>query len=579
MTELIPAQLGKFIRGISVRQVRLACGFVLFAYLVSHFVNHALGNISLGAMARGIEYHKAFWQILPVAIVFYSAATAHTGLGFWALYERRQFSWNAVEPIQLALGLSVPALIITHLAGVRIAEVLFQDQKLYPQVFYAYWIVSPYKMWLMYIVLIISWVHGCIGLYFWLRMKTFFANVASVLLAAAVLVPTLAMLGLYQGGRAVVQQSSSAEWQVENLSPRQIGTPAERDVIDQIIDYFLIGYVGLIGFVFVARGARLLNERRGGMINLSYGNGKTVRVPKGLSVLEASLRNNIPHASVCGGRARCSTCRIRVIGDCSSLPEPSKREAFVLNRVGAGADPSIRLACQLRPNTDISFFQIFLPQITAADLRTTSAARVGKERYLVSMIVDMRDSTKLAQQRLPFDTVFIVNRFLGAVSQAVIECGGQPNQFLGDGQLALFGLRTDPKTACGQALKAASMIAANIDELNQFLRHDLREPIRFGIGIHGGEVIIGDIGYQDHMVFTALGDAVNVASRLQDMTKSHGCEVILSEEVRKTASLPVDALPEQEVAIRGRAEPMVVRAVAKAKILSLLVENAAVVTA
>jgi len=322
-----------------------------------------------------------------------------------------------------------------------------------------------------------------------------------------------------------------------------------------------------------------LNERRHGMITLSYGNGRTVRVPKGLSVLEASLRNNIPHASVCGGRARCSTCRIRVIGDCSSLPEPSKREAFVLNRVGAGADPSIRLACQLRPNTDISFFQIFLPQITAADLRTTSAARVGKERYLVSMFVDMRDSTKLAEQRLPFDTVFIVNRFLGAVSQAVIECGGQPNQFLGDGQLALFGLRTDPKTACGQALKAASMIGANIDGLNQFLRHDLREPIRFGIGIHGGEVIIGDIGYQDHMVFTALGDAVNVASRLQDMTKSHGCEVVFSEEVRKTASLPVDALPEQEVAIRGRAEPMVVRAVAKAKILSLLVENAAVVTA
>src|SRR5690349_11982338 len=81
MTEPIPAQLGKFIRGISVRQVRLACGFVLFAYLVSHFLNHALGNISLGAMAKGIEYHKAFWQLLPVAIVFYSAAAAHTGLG------------------------------------------------------------------------------------------------------------------------------------------------------------------------------------------------------------------------------------------------------------------------------------------------------------------------------------------------------------------------------------------------------------------------------------------------------------------------------------------------------------------
>jgi adenylate cyclase len=329
----------------------------------------------------------------------------------------------------------------------------------------------------------------------------------------------------------------------------------------------------------LAKGVRALNERRGGMITLSYGNGRTVRVPKGLSVLEASLRYNVPHASVCGGRARCSTCRIRVIGDCSSLPEPSKREAFVLNRVGAGSDPAIRLACQLRPEADLSFFQIFLPQITAASLRTSSPSRIGEERYLVSMFVDMRGSTKLAEKRLPFDTVFIVNRFLGAVSQAVIECGGKPNQFVGDGQLALFGLASSPQTACRQALKAAAMIAANVDELNESLKHELREPIRFGVGIHGGEVIIGDIGYRDHMVFTALGDAVNVAARLQDMTKNLACEAIVSEEVRVTAGLSSDDLPEQEVAIRGRAEPMIIRTVTDAKALSALVDNVHVVAA
>jgi adenylate cyclase len=268
-----------------------------------------------------------------------------------------------------------------------------------------------------------------------------------------------------------------------------------------------------------------------------------------------------------------------VIGDCTSLPEPSKREAFVLNRVGAGSDPAIRLACQLRPEADLSFFQIFLPQITAASLRTSSPSRIGEERYLVSMFVDMRGSTKLAEKRLPFDTVFIVNRFLGAVSQAVIECGGRPNQFVGDGQLALFGLATSPQTACREALKAAALIAANVDELNESLRHDLREPIRFGIGIHGGEVIIGDIGYRDHMVFTALGDAVNVAARLQDMTKNLACEAIVSEEVRVTAGLSSDDLPQQEVAIRGRAEPMMIRTVTDAKALSALVDDLHVVAA
>jgi adenylate cyclase len=505
---------------------------------------------------------------LPIATVFYAAAATHAGLGICALYQRRQFRWKAIEPIQLVLGLSIPALIITHLAGVRFDDVMFQHQKLYPQVLYSYWVVWPYKMWLMFIVLIVSWVHGCIGLYFWLRMKAFFETAAPFLLAAAVLIPTLAMLGLYQGGRKIVQDSGTAQWKADNLSRRQVGTAAEQGIIDGIVGYFLIGYVGLIGFVLTARGVRTLNERRGGVINLSYGNGRTVRVPKGLSVLEASLRNNVPHASVCGGRARCSTCRIRVIGDCSSLPKPSEREAFVLNRVGAGADPAIRLACQLRPNTDLSFLQIFMPQITAASLRKTGSVRIGQERYLVSMFVDMRGSTALAEKRLPFDTVFIVNRFLSAVSQAVIECGGQPNQFVGDGELALFGLNTNPQTACRQALQSAALIATNIDELNRFLSHDLLEPIRFGIGIHGGEVIIGDIGYRDHQVFTALGDAVNVAARLQDMTKDLECEVILSEEVYKTAGLPVSLMPAQELPIRGRAVPLTVRLVAYAGMLS-----------
>jgi adenylate cyclase len=186
----------------------------------------------------------------------------------------------------------------------------------------------------------------------------------------------------------------------------------------------------------------------------------------------------------------------------------------------------------------------------------------------------MRGSTQLAEKRLPFDTVFIVNRFLAAVSQAVIENGGQPNQFVGDGMLALFGLAAAPQIACRQALKAAASIAAHIDELNDVLSHDLHEPIRFGIGIHGGEVIIGDIGYRDHMVFTALGDAVNVAARLQDMTKTLPCEAIISDEVRRAAGLADDALPEQEVAIRGRDEPMLVSIVADTRRLPAIVEGA-----
>lgn len=565
-------------RGIGQRQVRLVTGTIMFAYLISHFLNHALGNISTEALAIGVYYHTEFWRFLPVAIVFYSACLVHTALGIWALFERREFHWKAIEPLQLALGLSVPMLVIVHVVGVRLGQALYGHEKLYPQELYTFFIASPNRLWQMLAVLVVAWVHGCIGLYFWLRMRPFFKRAAPFLLAGAVLIPTLAMLGIYQAGRATIADYQDPDWRREELSVQKLGTAAQGAMLEKITDDLTIGYLGLLGLVLLARGARTLLERRGGMIALSYGNGRTLRVPKGLSVLEASLRYNVPHASVCGGRARCSTCRIRVIGDHAALPEPSPREAFVLHRVGTD-DPSIRLACQLRPTGDLTFFQLFLPSTMSANAHAGNPTRVGQERYLVSMFVDMRGSTQLAEKRLPFDTVFIVNRFLGAVSQAVLEAGGRPNQFIGDGMLALFGLSSDRHEACRQALRAAALIATNIDELNQFLSHDLREPIRFGIGIHGGEVIVGDIGYRDHMVFTALGDAVNVAARLQDMTKALACEAVISDEVRVTAGLADDALPAQEVAIRGRNEPMTVRTVEATRILSALVDDRRAVAA
>ena len=129
-------QLTAFVRGISLRQVRLVSGIVLFAYLISHFLNHALGNISMEALAGGLYFHTSFWQFLPVAILFYTACLVHSALGIWALYERRQFRWKAIEPLQLVLGLSIPMLVIAHIIGVRLGQTLYGHEKLYPQVLF-----------------------------------------------------------------------------------------------------------------------------------------------------------------------------------------------------------------------------------------------------------------------------------------------------------------------------------------------------------------------------------------------------------------------------------------------------------
>ena len=121
----------------------------------------------------------------------------------------------------------------------------------------------------------------------------------------------------------------------------------------------------------------------------------------------------------------------------------------------------------------------------------------------------------------------------------------------------------------------AARVAANVEQMNRQMKADLPEPIRCGIGIHGGDVIVGDIGFKDHTVFTALGDPVNVAARLQDLTKSLNCKVVISDEVCATAGIAPDALTRQEVAIRGRDEPMIVRSVDDPAVLTALVDAAA----
>ncbi|MFZ1047316.1 MAG: adenylate/guanylate cyclase domain-containing protein [Pseudolabrys sp.] len=563
--------LATWLRGIGVRQVRLITGLVMFVYIFSHFFNHALGNISYDAMETWLRYHVWFWRIPIVNDTLYLAAIIHFSLGLWALYQRRHFRYSTAEITQLVLGLSIPLWLAGHLGAERLSGALFGWPPFnYASALYTYWVTAPYNIAVQFISLTVAWTHACIGLYFWLRLKSFFDWAAPVLLSVAVLMPALAMIGAHHGGREVAQLAEDSEWRNENL--KRVPAGQARLITEISLVYFPVAYGAAIGLVFAGRGLRTFRERRRGMVTISYPN-RQVRVPKGMSVLEASLRHKIPHASVCGGRARCSTCRIRVVSDRSKLPQPTGREAFVLESIGVSANPSIRLACQLRPQSDLSVIPILPASMNAELLRKGSRMNIGKERYIVSMFVDMRGSTKLAEARLPFDVVFLINRFLGACSQAALDAGGQPNQFVGDGVLALFGIEVDAKTACRQAIRAATKVATNVDLMNRQLASDLPEPIQYGIGIHGGEVIIGDIGFQDHTVFTALGDPVNVAARLQDMTKALDCKAIISDEVFATAGVAAGSLAGKEVTIRGREEPMIVRTIVDPTVLARLVDE------
>ena len=547
----------------SLRQIKLATGLVLYVYVTLHFANHALGNVSVGAMESGLAIQKLIWQSAPGAAILYASLLTHIGLGFWALYERRQFRWTRLEATQLVLGLSIPFLLTNHVIGTRVALSQFGLEVGYAQVLANLWAFAPLLGALQAILLLVVWIHGCLGVHFWLRLKPFYPRVKELLLSIAVLLPTLALLGYYQGGQRTLLSVQDPAWLARNFSPEHDGTPAQNTVLLDERTRTLAFLAAALAATLSARGFRQWRERRVGSIRLTYPD-RTIRAPRGFSVLEASLINNIPHAHVCGGRGRCSTCRIRILGSLTGLPAPSATELAVLERVHAA--PGVRLACQLRPTNDIAFVPMLSPYATTVDAYRTGAVSSGVERYVVIMFVDMRGSSRLAERRLPYDTVFIINQFLNAVSSAVLSAGGEPN-----GQLALFGMDDQPDVACRQAIAASAALAARVESLNSALGHALVEPIRFGIGIHAGVTIAGAIGYERHAQFTVIGDPVNVAARLEALTKTLGCEVLMSEEVYERAGFGPDDLPAHEVDARGREAGVKARSVVRAADLAGLI--------
>jgi adenylate cyclase len=291
-------------------------------------------------------------------------------------------------------------------------------------------------------------------------------------------------------------------------------------------------------------------EHRLGTVKVTYPNGIVVQIPRGLAVLDASRRARIPHASICGGRARCATCRVRVLRGFEHLLEPGPREAAVLSRVHAAR--TVRLACQIRPTEDTSVLPLLPPDVSFDDRRRRSAGAADVEQFVAIMFLDIRQSTTLVEKRLPYDVIFLLNHFFEAVGGAIAAVGGTPNQFLGDGMMAIFGIDCDEKEACRRAIAATAPIFHRLAEMNRTLAEDLPQPISIGLGLHAGTVILGELGYQQQFILTAIGDTVHVAARLQELTKEFGCQAVVSHVVLATAGGASPELPRRDVRVRGR---------------------------
>jgi adenylate cyclase len=518
---------------------------VLGLFLLTHFSNHALGLVSVEAMEAGRHWFNRLWRNPVGTTLLYGSLLLHFLLALYALYRRRTLRMPWREAAQLILGLSLPFLIISHVVGTRVEWSITGWEAGYPEVVRNFWINRPVIGLRQAIALVVAWLHGCLGIYFWLRPKSWFPRPALALYTAAILLPVLALLGFAEAGREIA--SAPERFPVEER-------PESGSLLLAYADVGLYtAFTGLIGATLLARAVRsgLLFKRR---VRISYPNNQTATVPIGFSVLEASRIAGIPHISVCGGRGRCSTCRVRVIDGHHKEPPPSPQEQATLHRIKAG--PHVRLACQFRPTHDVSVVPILSTGRNGLTPLVSAGRAQGQEREIAVLFCDLRGFTSLAERRLPFDTVFILNRYFEVVGESVEDAGGYIDKFVGDGVLALFGLKASSEEAARQAVDAARRIHAGLADLNADYATEFEHPLKIAMSLHAGPAIVGEMGYGQATSLTAVGDTINAASRLEGLAKELGVELVISEHLASRAGLDLSQHERQTVMIRGRAAPL-----------------------
>ncbi len=541
-----------------IRRIRLASGLVMLAYVTMHLLNHALGLVSIPAMGwalAGVVF--PIWSFPPIQAALYGSFAAHYVLALWALWQRQTLRLRGSEYLQLALGFVLPILVASHVVGTRVADSFFGTYDLfYERVLYNYFVGSPLKGYLQLAALVVAWTHAMLGLHFWLRIRPWYARWREYALTGAVLIPVLSLLGTVEAGRQIAALAATPGWRAQAFALMTLPTPQTAAALDQISTGLMWFFGIAVAAVLIARLARRGWRRRHGVVRISYPNGRFVDVVRGTSVLEASHLARIPHASICGGRGRCSTCRVRVRAAYPGLPPPSDDERRVLTRIAA--TPNVRLACQLRPQVEVQVTPLLPPLAQAQDALTRVDVAQGSEREIAVMFADIRGFTALSEGRLPYDVVFILNRYFAAMGRAVESAGGRVDKFVGDGVMALFGVEEDAASGCRAALAAARLMSERLVELNESLSAELSEPLRIGIGLHAGPAIVGEMGYGDASAITAIGDSVNTASRLEGLTKDYGAELVVSMEVVTRAGLALPGGRRDEIEIRGKREKLAI---------------------
>lgn len=536
------------------RRLRLGTGLFLVVYTTQHLLNHSLGLISFELMEGVRQLLAVFWRNPVVNAILYACLLAHFLLALWSLFKRSSLKMPRWELAQVVFGLSIVPLLSGHATANWGSRVLFEIEVNYyftiTGIFSNGWYIVR-----QFLLVCVAWLHVCVGLHFWLRMKRWYKKYLPTIYILAVLIPLLALLAVTRISFELSEGEyldvyDGAETDESFLVDAEL-TPA------QLSNVVLVIFYGLLGATLAARWARFRFKRRLGVYTISHPSGKRLVGLKGQTLLDTIRSHGVPHASVCGGRARCTTCRVRVGRGLAACPQPNALEQQALKRIKAA--PNVRLACQTCPVNDVQITPLVAAAEGMSALRRPGAVQ-GTEQQVVAMFVDLRGSTQLGEQRLPYDVLFVLNRFFSEMAEVLQQTHGHYAQFAGDGLMALYGLSRGLQQGCRDALQGATRMQQRIDRLNEYFKEELNQPLRIGIGVHCGEAIVGTMGPPRSPNYSAIGDNINTAARLESLTKEFGCTLVVSAPLIDQAGYTLD-VPLHSVTVRGKTQSLEVYAI------------------
>lgn len=542
------AQSSVLWRGSWTTRTRIASGLVLFAYVLLHFLNIGMGLLSPDWADSFQHTRQVITRSWAGTVVLYAALVAHAFLGVAHLATRRTLRMPVWEALQIVLGLLIPLVLAAHIVHTRVAHEIFDLQDRLGYIAGLIWNTSD--GWLQGTLLLVVWVHACIGLHFWLRLTRWWRRAVPWLIGLAALVPAFALSGFMVEGRRIQAILNSGDADNAQGLVRDFNWPGleEFATLKIISDWALWTTLGLFLLIVAVRaGLRLAETRRS--VRISYVDGPQISTPPGPTLLEMSRMHGVPHTALCGGKGRCTTCRVVIEHGADRLPPPSEAEAASLAAVAA--DPGTRLACQLRPDTPLTVFRVFRPD----GRRSRAHASQGEERQLALLFLDMRGFTARTNGLLPYDVVFLLNRFFDAIVPPIQASGGTVDKYLGDGLLAVFETR-DSESSARAALQAVAGVGRALERFNAALDTEGATAVRIGMGLHLGMIVLGEIGAAGHAPRTLIGDTVNTASRLEGQTKELGVELLISASVLEAAGIETRDIDLVSLTLRGRDEPL-----------------------